>query len=176
MRCKSINLIITFQSSDCYLQARNSGISERSESFNEQQLNTSSAASPLSPDERLGFSPDTEGRSNWRRERLVVEKLVNFPVKFEICSFHESYTTSDPVQYNWRRESFNEDYLRGGGRSTPTGILHDSDRRMSLQEGEDAGSPFVSMPAIPAVYLAVDGEGPLEKVFFYFLFTFTVHK
>lgn len=134
------------KSSDCYLQARNSGISERSESFNEQQLNTSSAASPLSPDERLGFSPDTEGRSNWRRE-----------------SFHESYTTSDPVQYNWRRESFNEDYLRGGGRSTPTGILHDSDRRMSLQEGEDAGSPFVSMPAIPAVYLAVDGEGPLEK-------------
>lgn len=98
--------------------------------------------------------------------------VVNFSFKLEICSFHESYTTSDPVQYNWRRESFNEDYLRGGGRSTPTGILQDSDRRMSLQEGEDAGSPFVSMPAIPAVYLAVDGEGPLEKVT-YFIFNLT---
>lgn len=49
--------------------------------------------------------------------------------------------------------------------STSTNSTQDVERRTSLQEGEDAGSPFVSMPAIPAVYLAGDGEGqPLEKV------------
>lgn len=43
-----------------------------------------------------------------------------------------------------------------------------NERLRSLNEGisEEAGSPFVSMPAIPAVYLAGDGENqPLEKVY-----------
>ncbi|XP_066261864.1 uncharacterized protein [Euwallacea similis] len=147
------NTDLNSPSSECFLQARNPKFTERSESFNEQQLttqlSTSSTASPVSSEDRLGFSSENENaRNNWRRE-----------------SFHESYTNTDPVPYNWRRESFNEDYLRGGGRNTPTGGgLQEQERRMSLQEGEDAGSPFVSMPAIPAVYLAGDAEGqPLEK-------------
>ncbi|XP_060532672.1 serine/threonine-protein kinase SIK3 isoform X2 [Cylas formicarius] len=63
----------------------------------------------------------------------------------------------------WRRESFNENCLRG---EPPFGIA--AERRRSFNDGEEVGSPFVSMPAIPAVYLADgDGEGgeqqPLEK-------------
>ncbi|KAJ8967019.1 hypothetical protein NQ314_003136 [Rhamnusium bicolor] len=61
--------------------------------------------------------------------------------------------------FNYRRESFNENCLRDIRDET-------NERLRSLNEGnsEDVGSPFVSMPAIPAVYLAGDGENqPLEK-------------
>ncbi|XP_050301981.1 uncharacterized protein LOC126740116 isoform X2 [Anthonomus grandis grandis] len=145
------------EDSDCYLQPRNPKYTERSESFNEQQLimqlGVSTATTPLSVDDRLSFQPeDQSGQNNWRRE-----------------SFNESYLRNDPAStgFNWRRESFNENYLRGdvqggGGGNAP--MNQDSERRRSLQEGEEAGSPFVSMPAIPAVYLAADGEAqPLEK-------------
>ncbi|EFA05002.2 hypothetical protein TcasGA2_TC015081 [Tribolium castaneum] len=57
--------------------------------------------------------------------------------------------------FNYRRESFNENCLR-----------RDEERRKSVNESisEDGGSPFVSMPTIPAVYLVDDGENqPLEK-------------
>lgn len=60
---------------------------------------------------------------------------------------------------NCRRESFNENCLRS---------VRDEvkERRRSLNEAaEDAGSPFVSMPTIPAVYLVGDqANQPLEKV------------
>lgn len=62
--------------------------------------------------------------------------------------------------FNYRRESFNENYLRGSRDEA-------KERRRSFNENisEDGGSPFVSMPAIPAVYLVNDGENqPLEKV------------
>lgn len=62
--------------------------------------------------------------------------------------------------FNYRRESFNENCLRDIRDET-------NERLRSLNEGisEEAGSPFVSMPAIPAVYLAGDGDNqPLEKV------------
>lgn len=59
---------------------------------------------------------------------------------------------------NCRRESFNENCLRS---------VRDEvkERRRSLNEAaEDAGSPFVSMPTIPAVYLVGDqANQPLEK-------------
>lgn len=67
--------------------------------------------------------------------------------------------------FNYRRESFNENCLRDIRDET-------NDRLRSLNEGisEEAGSPFVSMPAIPAVYLAGDGENqPLEKVYYYYI-------
>nr|CAI5832664.1 unnamed protein product [Callosobruchus analis] len=49
-----------------------------------------------------------------------------------------------------RRDSFNENCLRGTARRE--------------KPEEESGSPFVSMPAIPAVYLVGDGEEqPLEK-------------
>ncbi|KAJ8956358.1 hypothetical protein NQ318_015096 [Aromia moschata] len=62
--------------------------------------------------------------------------------------------------FNYRRESFNENCLRDIRDGT-------NERLRLLGEGcasEEIGSPFVSMPAIPAVYLAGDGENqPLEK-------------
>lgn len=60
----------------------------------------------------------------------------------------------DDHQYNCRRESFNESCLRGYG--------DEARERRRSQQNE---SPFVSMPTIPAVYMAEDGENqPLEKV------------
>ncbi|XP_063923599.1 serine/threonine-protein kinase SIK3 homolog isoform X3 [Zophobas morio] len=59
--------------------------------------------------------------------------------------------------FNYRRESFNENCLRRE---------EAKERRKSINESisEDGGSPFVSMPTIPAVYLVDDGENqPLEK-------------
>ncbi|XP_049824727.1 uncharacterized protein LOC109605697 isoform X4 [Aethina tumida] len=59
----------------------------------------------------------------------------------------------DDHQYNCRRESFNESCLRGYG--------DEARERRRSQQNE---SPFVSMPTIPAVYMAEDGENqPLEK-------------
>lgn len=63
---------------------------------------------------------------------------------------------------NYRRESFNENCLRA--------VKEDvKERRRSFNEGmscEEVSSPFVSMPAIPAVYLTGDGDSqPLEKVY-----------
>lgn len=52
-----------------------------------------------------------------------------------------------------RRESFNENCLRDEGHQKVGSF------------NEETSSPFVSMPTIPAVYLAGDGEAlPLEKV------------
>ncbi|XP_030755254.1 serine/threonine-protein kinase SIK3-like isoform X1 [Sitophilus oryzae] len=148
----------TSEHPDSYLHTRHSSINERSESYNDQlssELTTSPSMTPVSTEDRLEFPQDQSAQPNWRRE-----------------SFNESYLRNEQACYNWRRESFNENYLRGdygaggggGEGSTPTGTTPDAERRQSLQEGEDAGSPFVSMPAIPAVYLAADGEGqPLEK-------------
>ncbi|KAF7266508.1 hypothetical protein GWI33_020189 [Rhynchophorus ferrugineus] len=142
---------------ETYLQTRHSKINERSESYNEQlssELTTSASTTPISTEDRLEFPQDQSAQPNWRRE-----------------SFNESCLRNDQTPFNWRRESVNENYLRGdfgggggGGSNTPTGFSSETERRRSLQEAEDAGSPFVSMPAIPAVYLAGDGEGqPLEK-------------
>lgn len=68
---------------------------------------------------------------------------------------------------NGRRESFNENCLRN--------VRDDVNERRKLfseASSEDMGSPFVSMPTIPAVYLAGDGDGqPLEKVGYFF----TIH-
>lgn len=140
--------------SDSYQQDRYPKYTERSESYNEQltsPLGTSTTNTPVSAEERLCCQPEDQSlQNNWRRE-----------------SFNESYLRNEPAPFNWRRESFNENYLRGdfaGGGCSSAGYVSDVERRRSLQEGEDAGSPFVSMPAIPAVYLAADGEGqPLEK-------------
>ena len=63
------------------------------------------------------------------------------------------------VSPNCRRESFNENCLRS---------VRDEvkERKKSLNgNNEEVGSPFVSMPTIPAVYLVGEQEDqPLEKV------------
>lgn len=62
--------------------------------------------------------------------------------------------------FNCRRESFNENCLRGSRDEV-------KERRRSFNDSisEDGGSPFVSMPTISAVYLVEGGESqPLEKV------------
>lgn len=72
----------------------------------------------------------------------------------------QNATQQTGESFNCRRESFNENCLRDIRDET-------NERLKSLNEGvtEEAGSPFVSMPTIPAVYLAGDGENqPLEKV------------
>lgn len=72
-------------------------------------------------------------------------------------SFNEQLNEMVEGPYSNRRESFNENCLRE----------REKERKRSLNEGqaEDGGSPFVSMPTIPAVYLIGDGENqqPLEK-------------
>lgn len=56
-----------------------------------------------------------------------------------------------------RRESFNENCLRS--------VRDEVKERRKSETAEEAGSPFVSMPTIPAVYLAGDQSNqPLEKV------------
>lgn len=61
------------------------------------------------------------------------------------------------VEHVARRESFNENYLRNTRNEV-------NERRSSFNENEAMGSPFVSMPTIPAVYLSGDTTQPLEKV------------
>ncbi|XP_056645407.1 serine/threonine-protein kinase SIK3-like isoform X1 [Diorhabda sublineata] len=58
--------------------------------------------------------------------------------------------------FNYRRESFNENCLREMNDDS-------NDRLKCLNEGapDEVGSPFVSMPTIPAVYLAGDQENQL---------------
>ncbi|KAJ8916548.1 hypothetical protein NQ315_000190 [Exocentrus adspersus] len=71
---------------------------------------------------------------------------------------NEAQQQDEAFSYD-RRESFNENCLQEIKDET-------NERLRSLNEGisEEAGSPFVSMPAIPAVYLAGDCENqPLEK-------------
>lgn len=70
---------------------------------------------------------------------------------------------NDGVQETVRRESFNESCLRDRDGAP-------SERRSSFNENEAMGSPFVSMPTIPAVYLSGDSTQPLEKVTFIYLF------
>lgn len=71
---------------------------------------------------------------------------------------------NDGVQESVRRESFNESCLRDRDGAP-------SERRSSFNENEAMGSPFVSMPTIPAVYLSGDSTQPLEKVTFDFIFS-----
>ncbi|CAG9861701.1 unnamed protein product [Phyllotreta striolata] len=60
--------------------------------------------------------------------------------------------------FNCRRESFNENCLREM-RADESGCSNEAGT-----SSEDAGSPFVSMPTIPAVYLVGEGDSqPLEK-------------
>lgn len=67
-------------------------------------------------------------------------------------SFNERLNESTEGMYSNRRESFNENCLRK------------EEENAAREKSEDVGSPFVSMPTIPAVYLMGDGEGqPLEK-------------
>lgn len=69
-------------------------------------------------------------------------------------------TQKSEEPFNYRRESFNENCLRENRDES-------NERSSGSSNGtsDEAGSPFVSMPAIPAVYLASDGETqPLEKV------------
>ncbi|CAH1977776.1 unnamed protein product [Acanthoscelides obtectus] len=62
----------------------------------------------------------------------------------------DNSTTGSNKETAERRDSFNENCLRGTAKSDKV--------------EEESGSPFVSMPAIPAVYLVGDGEEqPLEK-------------
>lgn len=96
--------------------------------------------------------PKINERSESFNEQQLVTHLANETEKSIL-------TQQTDESFNYRRESFNENYLRE---------IRDEakERRKSLNEhiAEDVGSPFVSLPTIPAVYLADDGDNqPLEK-------------
>ncbi|CAH0548609.1 unnamed protein product [Brassicogethes aeneus] len=108
--------------------------------------------------------PKINERSESFNEQQLVERLANEARQFGL-GFGAQMTPQSPNQaheeaFNCRRESFNENYLRE---------FRDEarERRRSLNEHgmEEVGSPFVSMPAIPAVYLAEDGENQLLEKF-----------
>lgn len=107
-------------------------------------------------DNTLSASQETEerGRINERSEsfndRLGEQNLAT--------ERRESFTEHISVgESAVRRESFNENYLRNTRHEV-------NERRSSFNESEAMGSPFVSMPTIPAVYLSGDTTQPLEKV------------
>lgn len=108
-----------------------------------------------SPGELLsGRSPKINERSESFNEKQLAIQLATEGENADI-------TQQADESFSYRRESFNENCLRDIRDET-------NERLRSLNEGisEEAGSPFVSMPAIPAVYLAGDGENqPLEKVY-----------
>lgn len=96
---------------------------------------------------------------NERSESFNENRLVTQLTK-------ESETTKSAKEasefFNHRRDSCNEKYLRDMKNES-------NDKFPSSHEvsSDEVGSPFVSMPAIPAVYLAENGESqPLEKVRF----------
>lgn len=97
--------------------------------------------------------PKINERSESFNENRLVTQLTKETEN--ICSAKE--TTEF---FNYRRDSCNEKYLRD--------IRNDSnDKFRNANEiiSDETGSPFVSMPTIPAVYLAENGESqPLEKV------------
>lgn len=98
-------------------------------------------------------SPKINERSESFNENRLVTQLTK-----------ESENTKSAKEtsefFNYRRDSCNEKYLRDMKNES-------NDKSRSSQEvtSDEVGSPFVSMPAIPAVYLAENGESqPLEKV------------
>ncbi|KAL3270959.1 hypothetical protein HHI36_021462 [Cryptolaemus montrouzieri] len=97
-------------------------------------------------------------RINERSESFNEQQLVTHLAQ-EQAVFNSSEQTIDQG-FNCRRESFNENCLRQIKKDEKEQIRDYSDEN----SGEDARSPFVSMPTIPAVYLAGDAEEqPLEK-------------
>lgn len=100
-------------------------------------------------------------RINERSESFNEQQLVTH-LAHEQAAYNSSEQSIDQG-FNNRRESFNENCLRMS-RSDET----ESNRCYDSLAPDDGGSPFVSMPTIPAVYLAGDGDGqPLEKVRIY---------
>ncbi|KAK9892496.1 hypothetical protein WA026_020486 [Henosepilachna vigintioctopunctata] len=97
-------------------------------------------------------------RINERSESFNEQQLVTHLAQ-EQAAFDSSQQAAE-LGYNCRRESFNENCLRkvGSDRKERTLVYADG------STADDSGSPFVSMPTIPAVYLVGDGDGqPLEK-------------
>ncbi|XP_044763367.1 serine/threonine-protein kinase SIK3-like isoform X2 [Coccinella septempunctata] len=94
-------------------------------------------------------------RINERSESFNEQQLVTHLAQ-EQAVYNSSEQSVDQT-FNNRRESFNENCLR----------LSRNDEAEGYDGGltpDDGGSPFVSMPTIPAVYLVGDGDGqPLEK-------------
>ncbi|CAH1118557.1 unnamed protein product [Phaedon cochleariae] len=117
--------------------------SQVSRRVDDQRMERDEAAEQM-----YGKVPKINERSeSFNETRLIPHLAQNLDV---------SGRTEEPL--NYRRESFNENYLRA--------VRDETNERLrgSHAAGEDGGSPFVSMPAIPAVYLAGDGENqPLEK-------------
>lgn len=94
---------------------------------------------------------------NERSESFNENRLVTQLTKESENSNSAKETTEF---FNYRRDSCNEKYLRDMRNE-----INNQFRSANEVSSEEAGSPFVSMPAIPAVYLAENGESqPLEKV------------
>lgn len=96
---------------------------------------------------------------NERSESFNENRLVT-----QLTKECENITSAkEPTEFfNYRRDSCNEKYLRNMRNEG-----NDKFKNVNEMTSEEAGSPFVSMPAIPAVYLAENGESqPLEKVNF----------
>lgn len=106
-------------------------------------------------DEQLGkqlhFGDESKRKINERSESFN-DRLGDQVLPAER---RDSFTEHIAVTEAVRRESFNEKYLRNARTEL-------NERRSSFNENEAMGSPFVSMPTIPAVY--GDTTQPLEKV------------
>nr|XP_023018669.1 STE20-like serine/threonine-protein kinase isoform X2 [Leptinotarsa decemlineata] len=130
---------------------------QRTINFQSKVLHHRREDSRLRSEELARGEPFGKGQKiNERSESFNDNRLVT---QLTMDSGNHNVTQEAEEPFNHRRESFNENYLRGVRDAT-------NERLKSSHEGvsEDAGSPFVSMPAIPAVYL--EGEGgnqPLEK-------------
>lgn len=99
-------------------------------------------------------APRINERSESFNENLVTQLNSDIGSKSS-----EIRSNREEEPFNCRRESFNENCLR----SVRDNV---NEKRKSVEVGvnEEVGSPFVSMPTIPAVYLVGDGENPpLEK-------------
>lgn len=96
-------------------------------------------------------------RINERSESFNEQQLVTHLAQEQ--AVYNSSEQNIEQGFNYRRESFNENCLRMSRDD-------EAEERRSYHglTSDDGGSPFVSMPTIPAVYLVGDGEGqPLEK-------------
>lgn len=97
-------------------------------------------------------SPKINERSESFNENRLIAQLTN--------ESDNANSTKETTEFFYRRDSCNEKYL-----SDMRNEGNDKFQGANGVTSDEVGSPFVSMPAIPAVYLAENGESqPLEKV------------
>lgn len=107
----------------------------------------------ISEDQLYGKPSKINERSESFNENRLVTQLAGGSDGLNV-----KQDTQEP--FNYRRESFNENCLREMGDE-----MNDPLKCSNEGASDEVGSPFVSMPTIPAVYLVGEGDSqPLEKV------------